>query len=143
MAERENRDIEVIPPSGSARGSNSGASPLATGLSELVNSVMNRVGLSTGIMLRDIEYEELDDGAKKIVDAFMEQIRPEIEEKARALLTAEIRDRIVRKADFADLGKLLKKGKKISLKRKKGCIFAQFGTGEPEDPIEEILLAST
>jgi hypothetical protein len=135
-AEREGRGIEVIPPNGRI-------APLAAGIGEMVNSVMQRVGMSMGLTLRDVDYDELDEGSKKIVDAFMEKIRPEIEEKAKALLTAEIRDRIVRKADFVHIDKLLKKGQKISLKRKKGCIFAQFGSGEPEDPIDEFLLAST
>ena len=132
----------MIPP-GASRVQDTAISPLATSLSEAINSLMNRGGLSMASLPRDIDYEDLDDSSKRIVDAFMEQLRPEIEEKAKALLTAEIRDRIVRKANLADIGRSLKKGKKLSLKRKRGCIFAQFGTGEPEDEIDEVLLAST
>jgi len=135
------REIEVIPPS--SRSPNNSVAPLANAIGGAIESLMHRGGLSMAAIPRDIDYEDLDDASKKIVDAFMEQMRPEIEEKAKALLTAEIRDRIVKKADLAGLGKALRKGKKLSLKRKRGCIFVQFGTGEPDDPIDEFLLAST
>lgn len=117
---------------------------LAYNISNALNVVMANSGLTSLLgVSRDISYEELDDASKKVVDALMEQLKPEIEEKATALLTAEIRDRIVRKANIVDVGKALQKKKTVSLKRKKGCIFVQFGSGEPEDPIEELLIAST
>lgn len=95
------------------------------------------------MVIRDLSYDELSPEDQKLVDALMEKVAPEIEEKAKVLLAAEIKDRIVRHGDFVSLGKMLKKGKKLSIKRKKGCIFIQFGTGDAEDPIEEFLVAST
>lgn len=141
MSEPERRDMEVIPPPSAS--TDTGMSALAVSIGNALNSLMNRGGLSMASLPRDIEYEDLDDASKKIVDAFMEQLRPEIEEKATALLTAEIRERIVKKADLIQIGKALKKKKKTFLKRKRGCIFVQFGTGEPDDAIDEFMLAST
>lgn len=108
-----------------------------------VEEVMSRTGVTLASFPRDVTYEELPEAERKIVDGVMELLVPEIEEKAKILLTEEIRDRLVRKASLVDMAKLLKKGKKPRIKRKKGCIFIQFGTGEPKDPIEEFLVAST
>jgi len=88
-------------------------------------------------------YDELDEETKKAIDNFIDKIRPDVEKKAAELLLNEMRDKIARTGDINKIIRMTKKGKKPSLKRKKGCIFLQFGEGTPEDPIEEILIAST
>jgi len=88
-------------------------------------------------------YDELDEETKKAIDMFIDVIRPDVQEKAVELLLNEVRDKIARTGDINRIIKMTKKGKKPSLKRKKGCIFVQFGEGTPEDPIEEVMIAST
>lgn len=88
-------------------------------------------------------YDELDEKGKKAVDALMEELKSDIEQKAGELLFAEIRDKIVRSGDIKKLEGYVKKGKKPRVKRKDGCIFIQFGTGDPSDEIHEFLVAST
>jgi len=88
-------------------------------------------------------YDELDEKTKEAIDTFIEEIRPDVEKKAGELLLNEMRDKIARTGDINKIIKMMKKGKKPSLKRKKGCIFVQFGEGTPEDPIEEVMIAST
>jgi len=88
-------------------------------------------------------YDDLDDETKKAIDAFIDEIRPDVQEKAAELLLNEMRDKIARTGDINKIIKMAKKGKKPSIKRKRGCIFVQFGDGTPGDPIEEILIAST
>lgn len=88
-------------------------------------------------------YDELDEKTKKAIDTFIDEIRPDVQEKAAELLLNEIRDKIARTGDINKIIKMMKKGKKGKLKRKKGCIFLQFGEGTPEDPIEEVMIAST
>lgn len=135
---REVQEPEVIP-----SGTNQGTSlqPFATNLQAALQSITGRLSLSD--FPRNIDYSELKPDEKEVVDAIMERLKPEIEEKAKALLTIETRDRIVKQGDFKALSKILMKGKKSFLKRKKGCIFIQFGTGEADDPIEEFMIAST
>ena len=125
---------EIIPP-------RNGITELAQLVNGALSSITNRVPFGT--VCRNTEYVDLKPEEKQIVDEVMEQLKPDIEEKAKALLTAEIRDRIVRYGNLSELKAKLKKGKKFFVKRKKGCIFIQFGTGDPEDPIEEFLVAST
>lgn len=88
-------------------------------------------------------YEKLDKKTKEAVDKFMDQMMPDIEKKAAELLKNEIRDKIARTGDINKIMEYVKKGKKPKLKRKKGCIFIQFGTGDPDDEIEEFMVAST
>lgn len=88
-------------------------------------------------------YESLDTEGKKTVDTLMDQLKPDIEAKAIELLTNEIRDKIARSGDIKKLQEAATKGKKMEVKRKKGCIFIQLGTGTPTDPIEEFLIANT
>jgi len=88
-------------------------------------------------------YDELDENTKKAIDTFIEEIRPDVQEKAAELLLNEIRDKIARTGDINKIIKMTKKGKKPSVKRKQGCIFLQFGDGTPTSPIEEFLIAST
>jgi len=88
-------------------------------------------------------YDDLDEESKKAVDKLIEQIRPDIEKKAADLLLSETRDKIARTGNIKKLVKAMEKGKKLELKRKKGCIFLQIGTGEPGDELDEFLIAST
>jgi len=89
------------------------------------------------------EYDKLDKDTKKAIDTFMEEMKPEIQKKATDLLTFEIRDKIARSGNINKIMEAMKKKKKISLKRKKGCIFLQLGSGEPNDQIDEFLIANT
>lgn len=110
-------------------------------LQNALSSLTNRLSLSD--FPRNVKYEELPSQEKDSVDTIMESLRPEIESKAKELLFYETRDRIVKCGDLLRLLKEVKGKRKVSLKRKKGCIYIQFGTGEPSDPIEEYLVAST
>ena len=89
------------------------------------------------------EYDKLDKDTKKAIDTFMEEMKPEIQKKATDLLTFEIRDKIARTGNINKIMEAMKKGKKIKVKRKKGCIYLQMGSGEPNDQIEEFLIANT
>lgn len=89
------------------------------------------------------DYDKLDKETKKAIDKFIDEIEPDVQKKAVELLRNEIRDKVARTGNINKLLEYLKKGKKPSLKRKKGCIFIQFGTGDPNDQIEEFLVAST
>lgn len=82
---------------------------------------------------------------EKTIRQFMELMDSEIKKYAEDLIRFEVRDKIVKKGPDAIpvIKEALKKGKKPKLKRKKGCIYIQFGEGTPEDPIDEILIAST
>lgn len=133
----EGNEPEVILPATSSNG----LQRLATDMSQVIGSLTSRISLQG--MPRDIEYSDLEQKDKETVDLMMEKLKPDIEAKAKALLTAEVRDRIVRRGDMIQLRVLLKRDKKLALKRKKGCIFLQFGTGDADDPIEEFLIAST
>lgn len=130
---------EVIPPGRAIQRTNPLAN-LAEALGTAINQITTSSGVSLRAMPRQIEYEDLPQEDKAVVDALMEKLKPDIEEKAAAILAAEIRDRLVRQGDIVSMEKLLKKGKKPHIKRKKGCIFLQFGSGEA---IEEFLVAST
>jgi hypothetical protein len=88
-------------------------------------------------------YDELDAEGKKAVDALMDELKPDIDAKAKDLLYSEVRDKIVRSGDIKKLQEYVKKGQKGSIKRKKGCIFVQFGTGDPDDEIHEFNVAAT
>jgi hypothetical protein len=117
---------------------------MARDVSQAIESLLssrNIAPIFQGASIVD-SYAELDPDSKQIVDEFVETLKPDIEQKATALITAELRDRVARTGDIARIKKLLKKGKKPSLKRKKGCIYVQFGTGDPDDEIEEFLLMS-
>ena len=102
-----------------------------------------RAPMPTAIPALADTYDNLDKEAKEAIDKFMEEINPDIEKKAAELLRNEIRDKIARTGDINKLMSAVKKGKKISLKRKKGCIFLQMGSGDPGDEIEEFMVAST
>jgi len=91
---------------------------------------------------RTEDYNDLPVEDKKVIDAFMEELKPEIQAKSVALMTEELKDRLAR-AGTAQIKKLTQHKKKASLKRKRGCLYLQFGTGEPDDPIDEFLVAST
>ncbi len=82
---------------------------------------------------------------EKTIKQFMELMDSEIKKYAEDLIRFEVRDKILKKGPGAIpvIREALKKGKKPKLKRKKGCIYVQFGEGTPEDPIDEILIAST
>jgi len=88
---------------------------------------------------------ELSKEDEEVINKFMELMNEEIEKYAKDLIRAEIRDKIVRLGprSIKALQDAIKTGKKPKLKRKKGCIFLQFGEGTPDDPIDELLIAST
>ncbi|GAI38559.1 unnamed protein product, partial [marine sediment metagenome] len=90
-----------------------------------------------------VSYEELDKKTKAVIDKFMDQMRPDIEKKAVELLKNEVRDKIARTGNINKIIKAVKAGKKPSLKRKKGCIYLQLGSGDPNDQIEEFIIATT
>lgn len=117
-----------------------GFATLGAAMQGVISGLTSRLSLST--FPREVEYDQLPLEERTIVDSIMESLKPEIEEKAKELLYYETRDRIVKLGDLEKL-RVIKKKKKVSLKRKKGCIYIQFGSGEPDDPIEEFLVAST
>jgi hypothetical protein len=138
MSDREiiprSSPVEVIP----ANNFNS----LAQQIGDAVNIMFGRAGITLGPK-RAIEYEDLDEEGKKIIDATLSSLDEELTQKAKIMLAAEIKDRLARYGDMAMLSKMLKKKKHVYLKRKIGCLYLQFGTGEAEDPIDEFLIAST
>jgi hypothetical protein len=115
---------------------------LTDNISHAIETLLPRT-LFQGASAGGVDYVDLDPEAKKAVDEFIETLKPDIEQKAVALITAEIRDRVARTGNITRIKQLLKKGKKPTVKRKKGCIFIQFGTGEPDDEIEEFMVMST
>lgn len=92
-----------------------------------------------------IPTEEAPPETKKEVNAFLEkELMPKIKEVAVDLLKEEIRDKLERDPSaIAKVREALKKHKDVLIKRKRGCIYIQFGTGTPIDPIDEVLIAST
>jgi len=82
---------------------------------------------------------------EKVINDFMDLMDEDIKKYAEDLIRVEIRDKIVSRGREAIniIKEAVKKRKKPKLKRKKGCIYIQFGEGTPEDPIEEIMIAAT
>jgi len=99
----------------------------------------------TNIVRPTIPYVEVTPKVKNEVDSFLEkELMPQIKEVAVDLLKEEIRTKL--ESDPSAIAKLreaVKKCKEVLIKRKRGCIFIQLGTGTPKDPIDEILIAST
>ena len=81
---------------------------------------------------------------EEVINEFMDLMDEEIKKYAEDLIRVEVRDKIVSRGPQAInvIKEAIKKGGKPKLKRKKGCIFIQFGEGTPEDPIDELLIAS-
>jgi len=92
-----------------------------------------------------IPTEEVSPEIKKEVDKFVDtELTPQIKEVAVDLLKEEVRDKLYRdQSAIAKIREAVKKHKKVLIKRKRGCIYLQFGTGTPKDPIDEVLIAST
>jgi len=92
-----------------------------------------------------LEHPPPTEEEEKLIKDFMGLMDEEIEKYAKDLICAELRDQILKRGPeaFPIIREALKKGKKPALKRKKGCIYLQFGSGSPEDPIEEILILRT
>ena len=134
---------EVLPPREPQRPQQNSLATFAQNIGDVIHQITTNSGLSFTSSAREIEYDDLAPNQKAIVDAVIEKLTPDIEEKAVNLLKLEIRDRLVKRGEWANLERLLKKGKVPKIKRKKGCIFLQFGTGEPDDPIDEFMIAST
>ena len=110
---------------------------------DLLDRLMqNQSVFTTAPGARGRDYEDLTEEEKKAVDVFMLQIEEEVQKKATDLLRNEIRDKIAASGNIAKLLKMAKK-KKPKLKRKRGCIFIQMGSGEPNDKIEEMLIGNT
>jgi len=109
----------------------------------LEGEIQNRGVATTPTSASPENYEGLTEENRKAVDSFMEQLKPDIQAKAVELLTSEIRDKIARSGDLKKIQEAAKKGKPVEIKRKKGCIFLQIGSGGPTDPIEELLIANT
>lgn len=88
------------------------------------------------------EYPTPTKEEETLIKDFMTLMDEEIEKYAKDLIRAELRDQILKRGPeaYPIIREALKKGKKPGLKRKKGCIYLQFGSGSPEDPIEEILI---
>jgi len=110
--------------------------------------IMERVTTTVPNMARlPVQPEALkpSEEDEKVIQKFMEHMDEEIEKYAKDLIRVEIRDKILSRGSAAieAIKAAIEKGKIPKLKRKKGCIFIQFGEGTPEDPIEEILIAST
>lgn len=115
--------------------------PIGQAFSDMVSQAASAIRSSASAS--DVEYADLDANAKSLIDETIERLKPELQKKADALITAEIRDRLAKYADLKHLSKMLAKNKTVSLKRKKGCIYLQFGQGEPDDPIEEYVVMMT
>lgn len=91
-----------------------------------------------------IPLEEASPEVKKKVNDFLGKLMPQLQNVAVDLLKEEIRDKLERDPSaIAKLEEAVKKSKDILIKRKRGCIYIQCGTGTPKDPIDEILIAST
>jgi len=92
-----------------------------------------------------VPQEEASPQVKKEVDGFLEkELMPQVKEVAVDLLKEEIRDKLERDPSaIAKLREAVKQHKEVLIKRKRGCIYIQCGTGTPKDPIDEILIAST
>ena len=82
---------------------------------------------------------------EQVINEFMTMMDEEIKKYAEDLVRMEVRDKILRTGPsiIKKLKQAIKKGQKAKLKRKKGCIFVQFGEGTPDDPIDEIMIATT
>jgi hypothetical protein len=139
---RQHREIEPSPPEVISPRRPGPPSSLGDQFGQLLENAIQRMPMMSQPNL-DVDYADLGPEEKKIVDEFIDTIDSEINLKAVELIKAELRDKIARRGDVARISKLLRKGKKPYLKRKKGCIFVQFGTGEPNDEMEEFLLMST
>jgi len=136
--EIQTREPEVIRP----RDEQPSLARLTDNISHALETLLPRA-IFQGESAGGVDYVDLDPEAKKTIDEFVETLKPDIEQKAVALITAELKDRVARTGNITRIKQLLKKGKKPTLKRKKGCIFVQFGTGEPDDEIEEFMVMST
>ena len=90
-------------------------------------------------------YVEPTPEVKKEVDSFLEkELGPQIKEVAVDLLKEEIRQKLeTDPLAMAKLREAVKQHKEVLVKRKRGCIYIQCGTGTPKDPIDEVLIAST
>lgn len=78
---------------------------------------------------------------RAIIDEFMKNhLEPEIKENAIDMLRGEIRDKLLLGGNPKRIKELLSKGKKGKLKRKKGCLYLEFGEGTPGDPISDSIL---
>jgi len=82
---------------------------------------------------------------KKEVSVFLDkELMPQLKDVAVDLFKEEIRDKLEgNPSAIAKLREAVKKHKEVLIKRKRGCIYIQLGTGTPKDPIDEILIAST
>ena len=112
------------------------SSSLAQAVDTFVRPFMAAIGLER-------QPEQLTPEQRQTVNDFMDALEPEIEAKAKDMLRSEIRDRLIRRGDFELIERNLRKGRQPQVKRKHGCLFIQFGSGEADDPIEEFMVAST
>jgi hypothetical protein len=109
----------------------------------LEKQITDRGVTATPNAINPESYDDLPEEGKKAVDALMEELKPDIKAKAEDLLFAEIRDKIARSGDLKKLQEYAAKGQNPSIKRKKGCIFIQYGSGAPNDEIHEFNVATT
>jgi len=113
-------------------------------LAQVFERIWGRFGLPRPAVAPKLKPEELTDEDRKAVDEFMEQMDSQINEVAVDLLRAEVHDRILTSRESIEFAKkALREKKEAKLKRKKGCIFLQTGEGTPNDPIDEMLIATT
>lgn len=78
-----------------------------------------------------------------VVDAFMENLEPEIKEIAVAMIREEIRDKLLLGGHAKKIKEALTKKRRAKIKRKKGCVFLELGEGTPTDPTDSIMVWST
>jgi len=115
---------------------------------QLMDAIMNRLQErvpNLGALAAAPEGWQPTEEEEKILAGFMEDMDEEIERYAKDMIRVELRDKILSKGPDAVrlIREARRRGIKGRLKRKKGCIFVQFGEGTPDSPIEEFLLAQT
>jgi hypothetical protein len=139
------KEGEAIPPGRAIEPVTQPLEPMQPPVSDIFSRALNGIlrNIPTSGLSSEMHYEDLDPKTKKTVDIFVEQLEPEIEAKAKDLMRAEIRDRIVKIGNIHEIEQLVKRGKKPVLMRKRGCIFIQFGSGAAYDEIEEFMVASS
>jgi hypothetical protein len=137
---KQKTEIAVIPP----QSPSTPLTPAPTGLNAISQMVESFVRpFMSAALATDRNPEQLTKEQHQTVTDFMEALEPEIDAKAKDMLTFEIRDRLIRRGDFEIIERNLRLGRKPQLKRKTGCLFIQFGTGEANDPIEEFMVATS
>ena len=77
-----------------------------------------------------------------IVDEFMKTLEPEIMQDGGKILKEEIKGKLLRGGNPQRIKEHQSKGKKGKLKRRRGCVYLEFGEGTPSDPVDSLLILS-